>query len=107
MNNQAGSMATWPAIVGAARSKDYAACQSDFYEYIETIATPTEFRKQFNTWYDYMKDITAENIRESFYQMEKGFTQYGANPFDSYVVDDGWMNYSTFWGFNNKFPNEL
>ena len=107
MNNQAGSMTTWPAVVGAARSKDYAVCQSDFYEYIETIATPTEFRQQFNTWYDYMKDITAENIRESFYQVEKGFTQYGVSPLDSYVVDDGWMDYSTFWDFNDKFPNEL
>ena len=107
MKQEAGSMTTWPAIVGAARSRDYSVCQSDFYEYIETIATPTEFRQQFNTWYDYMKDITAENIRQSFYEVEKGFTQYGVNPLDSYVVDDGWMNYSSFWDFNNKFPNEL
>lgn len=43
-NGQAGKMVTWDSVVGAARSTDYLVVQSDFYEYIETIATPTEFR---------------------------------------------------------------
>ena len=102
-----GKMVTWDAVVGAARSTDYSVCQADFYEYIETIATDTSFRQQFNSWYDNMKDITAENIKSSFYEVEKGFTQHGVNPLDSYVVDDGWINYNSFWNFNNKFPNEL
>ena len=103
-----GQMTTWDAVVGSARSTDYLVCQNDFYEYIETIATKTEFRQQFNSWYDNMKDITAQNILESFAEVEKGFTQNGVEPLDSYVVDDGWVNYnSSFWGFNNKFPNEL
>lgn len=106
-NNTAGQMETWPAIVGAARSRDYLVCQADFYEYIETIATPTDFRQQYNSWYDLMKNVSAENIKDGFYEIEKGFTQYGVNPLDSYVIDDGWMNYSSFWDFNNRFPNEL
>ncbi len=109
-NGQSGKMITWDAVVGAARSTDYQVVQSDFYEYIETIATKTGFRQQFNSWYDNMKDITDSNIQESFNEIEKGFTQYGVNPLDSYVVDDGWTNYSSFWDFNrsaNKFPNEL
>lgn len=106
-NNVAGKMTTWPAILGAARSKEYNVVQSDFYEYIETIAVETKFRQQYNSWFDHMKDISAQNIKQSFYEVEKGFTQHGVNPLDSYVVDDGWVNYSSFWGFNNKFPNQL
>ena len=109
-NGISGKMITWDAVVGAARSTDYQVVQSDFYEYIETIATKTGFRQQFNSWYDNMKDITDSNIQESFNEIEKGFTQYGVNPLDSYVVDDGWTNYSSFWDFDrsaNKFPNEL
>ena len=109
-NGQSGKMITWDAVVGAARSTDYQVVRSDFYEYIETIATKTNFRQQFNSWYDNMKNITDSNIQESFNEIEKGFTQYGVNPLDSYVVDDGWTNYSSFWDFDrsaNKFPNEL
>ena len=106
-NNEAGKMTTWPAVVGSARSKEYNVVQSDFYEYIETIAVETNFRQQYNSWFDHMKDISAQNIKQSFYEVEKGFTQHGVNPLDSYVVDDGWVNYSSFWGFNNKFPNQL
>ena len=109
-NGQSGKMITWDAVVGAARSTDYQVVQSDFYEYIETIATKTNFRQQFNSWYDNMKNITDSNIQESFNEIEKGFTQYGVNPLDSYVVDDGWTNYKSFWDFDrsaNKFPNEL
>ena len=102
-----GKMTTWDAVVGAARSRDYSVTQSDFYEYIETIATDTEFRQQYNSWYDNMKEITDEIIQKSFFEIEKGFTQYGIAPLDSYVVDDGWINYSSFWDFNDKFPNEL
>ena len=57
---------------------------------------------------------------------EKGFSESGVEPMDSYVVDDGWNNYNNsnttstvhdvarcgttdnvtgFWEFNNKFPN--
>jgi len=25
-------------------------------------------------------------------------------PLDTYVVDDGWANYESFWEFNEKFP---
>ena len=105
--NENGKMTTWDAVVGAARSRDYSVTQSDFYEYIETIAIDTEFRQQYNSWYDNMKEITDETIQKSFFEIEKGFTQYGIAPLDSYVVDDGWTNYSSFWDFNDKFPNEL
>lgn len=103
-----GVFLSWPAVIGAARSDDREVLQSDFFRYIETISTKTEFRKQYNSWYDHMLDITSENIVGSFYEMEKGLTQHGVAPMDAYVVDDGWNDYSKgFWGFNQKFPQEL
>ena len=61
-NNTAGEMVTWDAVVGAARSTDYSVVQADFYEYIETIAVDTDFRQQYNSWYDNMKNITKEKF---------------------------------------------
>lgn len=103
-----GVFLSWPAVLGAARSDDKEVLQSDFFRYIETISTKTEFRKQYNSWYDHMLNITSENIVGSFYEMEKGLTQHGVAPMDAYVVDDGWNDYTKgFWCFNDKFPQEL
>ena len=40
-----------------------------------------------------MLTITDESISKSFYGTEKGLTENGVEPIDSYVVDDGWHNY--------------
>lgn len=120
---------SWQNVVGVARGTDTSVVQTDFYSYIEDIATPTDFRKQYNSWYDNMMDITDESIAESFYGSELGFTSQGMEPLDSYVVDDGWnayyseidgvvyvsasssagmeLNQTGFWEFNEKFPDEL
>ena len=122
-----GKFVSWQNVVGAAQGIDTDVVQTDFYEYISEIATPTEFRKQYNSWYDNMLGITDESIAKSFYGSEKGLTENGIEPVDSYVVDDGWNNYrdeefnpnissadagesmnrTGFWEFNDKFPNEL
>lgn len=99
---------TWKSVFGAARSLDMEVIRADFLEYISSIAQPLYLRTQYNSWYDHMMDITDENIKSSFFEIEKGLTQYGVPPVNSYVVDDGWVNYDKdFWGFNSKFPNEL
>lgn len=110
-----GKFSTWKTVAGAARSTDMNVIQSDFFAYIKTIAKPTRLRTQYNSWYDWMMDINENNIQSSFYEMEKGFTQNGMPPVDSYVVDDGWNAYGPFasentagfWQFNSKFPNGL
>lgn len=121
---------SWQNVIGAAQGTETAVVQTDFFAYIEDIATPTEFRKQYNSWYDNMMDITDESIASSFNGAEAGLTQNGVEPLDAYVVDDGWNNYYSvigsttyvgagssagtgtpnqtgFWEFNTKFPNEL
>ena len=119
-----GEYVTWQTVVGAARSTEQQVIQSDFYDYIDDIATPTDFRIQYNSWFDNMMLIDDQNILESFIEIDKQFSSTGIRPLDSYVVDDGWINYndtnivdanragttlneSGFWEFNSKFPNKL
>ncbi|WP_052663520.1 Ig-like domain-containing protein [[Mycoplasma] testudinis] len=102
-NNQTGTRKTWATVMGAATADNYKVIQQDFYKYIRSISTKVDFRAQFNSWYDNMKNITPANIKESFNEVEHGFSNYGVRPLDSYVIDDGWTDYNTFWGINDKF----
>ena len=62
-----------------------------------------------------MLNINENNNLNSFREVERGLTQNGVRPIDSYVMDDGWNAYgpwqeenkAKFWSFNSKFPNEL
>ena len=100
---------TWQTVVGAARSTDYRVVQADFFDYIDDISVPAEFRIQYNSWYDNEKKISDDNILSSFIEIDKELSETGVRPLDSYVVDDGWTDYESkdkgFWPFNQKFPN--
>ena len=124
---------SWQTVVGASRTdgSEQSIVQQDFYTYINDIKTPSEFRLQYNSWYDNMMRITDDNIMEAFKNTDKNFVKTGVRPLDSYVVDDGWNNYrqtatqhndgigverngtagtintTGFWAFNDKFPYEL
>lgn len=125
-----GKYVTWQTVAGAARSTENEVIQADFFEYIKSIATPSDFRIQYNSWFDNMMFIDDNNILESFIEIDKELNNVGVRPLDSYVVDDGWNNYNNddpvaagdstrvrrsgttlntdgFWTFNEKFPNEL
>ena len=82
--------------------------QKSFFAYIKTVSKPVRLRRQYNSWYDHMLNITRENVTSSFLEIEKGLTFSGEPALDSYVADDGWNDYNKgFWGFNDKFPDEL
>ncbi|MCM1441107.1 MAG: hypothetical protein NC131_18180, partial [Roseburia sp.] len=119
-----GKYVTWQTVAGAARSTENSVIQADFFEYIKSIATPSEFRIQYNSWFDNMMRIDDDNILESFIEIDKELDNVGVRPLDSYVVDDGWNNYNNdsivdevrsgttlnqtgFWEFNSKFPDGL
>lgn len=96
------------AVTGAADGKTFPQVQRAFFEYIKTISKPIKLRRQYNSWYDHMLNITRENVYGSFLEIEKAMTKTGEKPLDCYVADDGWNDYSKgFWGFNEKFPDEL
>lgn len=95
-------------VMGAGPDNTLAGVRNAFYEYIDFISVPAPLRFQYNSWYDYMKDITEDNIMVSFAEVHKQLTAYGAPKLDAYVVDDGWPNTKAgFWSFNKKFPNKL
>ena len=122
----AGEFVTWQNVCGASHTNgsDMNVLQSDFFAYITSIAKPSDFRIQYNSWFDNMMLITDDNILKSFKAVDKHLSETGVRPLDSYVVDDGWVNYnkdrvldaprtgtslnkSGFWEFNTKFPQEL
>lgn len=96
----------WPAVMGAAQNSDKLSMQKAFFLYIEGIAQPSYFRKQYNSWYDHMTEIDEEIILNSFSEIYHGFEKHGVH-LDAYVVDDGWCDYQSIWEFNKKFPSEL
>lgn len=116
-----GFFTSWPNVIGATRSNnDIDIVQADFFSYIyKEVARPQHFQLQYNSWYDWKQEITSERIISSFKEMERGFSQHGLRPIDSYAIDNGWNAYahvnntystpnkSDFWEFNGKFPNGL
>lgn len=99
---------TWNTVVGSARSSDHQVIRDDFLSYIRDISRKIKPRFQYNSWYDHMHDITNENIIGSFKEIEDNLSKTMVPPLDSYVVDDGFVDWSAdFWEFNSKFPNEL
>ncbi len=96
------------SVIGSAEGNIFEQVQRAFFDYIKSISKPVKFRRQYNSWYDHMLKITRENVYGSFLEIEKALTKTGEMPLDGYVADDGWNDYSKgFWGFNDKFPDEL
>ncbi len=99
---------TWNTVVGAGESLDFNGVRKSFLEYIRKISRNIKPRFQYNSWYDHMHNITNENIMKSFMEIEKNLSKTLVPPLDSYVVDDGFVDWdASFWEFNSKFPNEL
>lgn len=99
---------TWNTVIGAARSLEHTVIREDFLTYIRNISRKVKPRFQYNSWYDHMHDITNENIIGSFKEIEDNLSKTMVPPLDSYVVDDGFVDWSAdFWTFNSKFPEEL
>lgn len=96
-------------IMGAAKGTSLPELRSAFFDYINRISVKSDFRIQYNTWYDKMLNIDADNIQTAFYNVEEKLSDHGVPPIDAYVIDDGWNNYKAdFWEINQKkFPNGL
>ena len=103
---------TWQTVAGAARGTDMGVVQADFFDYIDDISVPSEFRIQYNSWFDNMQSITDENILKSYIEIDRELNNTEVRPLDSWVVDDGWQNIDKnnmegVWTFNEKFPNQF
>ena len=103
-----GKFTTESFVAGCGDGNLMKQVQKAFFTYIKTISKPVRLRRQYNSWYDHMLNITRENVTSSFLEIEKGLTAAGEPALDSYVADDGWNDYNKgFWSFNEKFPDEL
>lgn len=95
-------------VMGGGKDNTMVEVRKAFYEYIDSISVGSNLRFQYNSWYDYMRDINEENITSSFKQVNEKLKLYGAPDLDAFVVDDGWVNMkASFWGYNKKFPNGM
>ncbi|MBO7320076.1 MAG: hypothetical protein J6V06_08690, partial [Clostridia bacterium] len=50
------------AVVGGADGNTFPQVQRAFFDYIKTISKPIKLRRQYNSWYDHMLNITRENV---------------------------------------------
>lgn len=105
--NATGKIICPTTVMGAAKSAMMVDLRKAFFEYIDRISVKSDFRVQYNTWYDRMMDIDADNTEATFYKVESKLSSNGVAPLDGYVIDDGWNNYKAdFWSVNQKrFPN--
>ena len=94
-------------VMGGAKGSSLVDLREAFFEYIESISLSAPMRIQYNTWYDRMMNIDANNIQKAFYNVEKQLSSHGVPPIDGYVIDDGWNNYKgSFWAYDKgTFPN--
>lgn len=105
-----GTFTSCDTVSGAALGSSMKQWRDGFFKYLDNFKRPETFRLQFNSWYDNMLDITTDNIKESFLAVHEGLKKYGVRDLDSYVVDDGWIDYDNpeFWAFRKQdFPNEF
>lgn len=95
-------------VVGGAQSENMQDLKKAFFEYIDAISVPIGLRFQYNSWYDYMRNIDESNILTSFKQVHDKLTQLDAPHISAYVVDDGWVDMKAkFWSYNKKFPGGM
>lgn len=96
-------------VIGAGEDNTLNAVKKAFFEYIDSISQNVDLHFQYNSWFDYMRDINEQNLLESFKKVHDKLEQFGAPKLASYVVDDGWQNEKAgFWTYNlKKFPNEV
>ena len=90
LTKDSGKYVSWQTVCGATHSdgSDMNVIQADFFNYINQISKPSDFRIQYNSWFDNMMRINDENIIESFKAVDKHLNETGVRPIESYVVDD-------------------
>jgi hypothetical protein len=106
------SYETYSAVMGVA---DNAAFVTDaFFEYIDRIrARPLRLQVQYNSWFDYGKNVTKEKFAESVAKVNQELVVARSNrPFSAYVIDDGWEDAQADWSdrvwkVNGKFDPDF
>ena len=85
---------TYTSVVGV--SDDPVFNSDAFYEYIENIRVrPLRLRVQYNSWFDYSGGVNRDKFIKSVAKVYQELTtERGCEPFQAYVIDDGWQDVS-------------
>ena len=112
--NNTKTYTTYKGVVGV--TADHEFIDDTFYEYIDrTRVRPFHVQIQYNTWFDYGKNINREKFRESLETINRELViKRGCRPLNAYVIDDGWQDSfatsdwsDTVWKTNNKFDTQF
>ena len=103
----AGQSITYSSVIGSARPTQL---RRDFLAYIELErAHPYRTFLHYNSWYDigYGKPFAAADVLDRMNAFGTELVLKRHVTMDSFLLDDGWDDTHTLWGFNAGFPEGL
>ncbi len=95
---------SYAAVVGAADSPAFV--KDAFLDYIDaTRARPLRLQTQYNSWFDYGRDVDATKFAASVRKLHKELVvERGVPPLRAYVIDDGWQDTAKDWTKEGVWP---
>jgi hypothetical protein len=100
-----GQSITYSSVVGVTRSGQM---RRDFLAYIEQErAHPYRTFLHYNTWYDlgYGERFGAAGVLDRMHAFGEELVRKRGVQMDSFLMDDGWDDTSSFWGFDSGFSD--
>ncbi|MEO8870081.1 MAG: enterotoxin [Granulicella sp.] len=101
----AGQSITYSSVIGVAREGQL---RRDFLAYVELErAHPYRTFLHYNSWYDLGAGnrYDAAGVLDRIHAFGEELVKKRGVTMDSFLMDDGWDNTSSLWGFNSGFPD--
>lgn len=91
------TLTSYQAVVGVADDPDFV--KDAFLDYIDkTRARPLRLQTQYNSWFDYNREVNADNFAASVRKVnEELVLKRGAAPLRVYAIDAGWQDMTKDW----------
>ncbi|MDQ2832584.1 MAG: enterotoxin [Acidobacteriota bacterium] len=102
-----GQSITYSSVVGVARPGQM---RRDFLAYLEQErAHPYRTFLHYNTWYDlgFGERFSSAGVLNRINSFGEELVRKRNVTMDSFLMDDGWDDTSSLWGFNSGFPDGL
>lgn len=111
--NAGETYATHTAVVGGSDNPEFV--KEAFFEYIDaTRARPLRLQTQYNTWFDYNRNVDAAKFAASVRKVhEELVNDRDVPPLRIYAIDAGWQDVSKdwtkvgVWPVNEKFAPDF
>lgn len=107
------TLTSYKAVVGVADDPEFV--KDAFLDYIDqTRARPLRLQTQYNSWFDYNRDVNADNFAASVRKVnEELVVDRGVPPLRVYAIDAGWQDMTKdwtkvgVWPVNEKFDADF